>query len=386
MGLSYKEVQTTGTECVAAIKQAILSSSDWSHLQLTTGTQATTLASSASVGATSISTVATIPTGSYVVIGNGLANPEVRITTGVSGSGPYTVTFAKALESAWSSGDAVGVGGFVKATTARGADMILDLADAAVTTGQIQIGLYRTHNGTTSTDKVVRYLGTKVAALTNTMRARVSVSKEHLYVDLEGPRWGETGYDTSYGPYKSYIFIGDLTPYHASDLVPAVVAIMGDINGGTTGTGSRAVVSRNQADDTSWVFAQILTLTHHTHHSFDSDGAYPNMAQHYSKGDGKLYVWPYVVVEDRDGIRGRISRIHNAGWSASNGAVQAQYSGAMHSGIVDGTEISYGGITYRAMKPIQASANASGGLALSQVYAYRNNDYSPLVAVPISEP
>jgi hypothetical protein len=162
---------------------------------------------------------------------------------------------------------------------------------------------------------------------------------------------------------------------------------MSDVSGGSAGTtGARAVVSRNQTNDSSWVFAQVLTLGLQMHSSFDSETNYPNMAQHFSKGDGKLYVWPYVVVEDRDGIRGRISRIHNAGWSTSNGAVSAQYSGAMHSGIVDGTEISYGGLTYRAMRPIQASSNNSGALALSGVFAYRNNDFSPLVAIPISEP
>lgn len=51
----------------------------------------TTLASAATATATTISTVATIPVGSYITIDKG-ALAEVRLTTAVSGAGPYTVT------------------------------------------------------------------------------------------------------------------------------------------------------------------------------------------------------------------------------------------------------------------------------------------------------
>lgn len=53
----------------------------------------TTLAASASVGASSISAVAAIPNGTYIQIGND-ANAEVRMITGQSGSGPYTLQFS----------------------------------------------------------------------------------------------------------------------------------------------------------------------------------------------------------------------------------------------------------------------------------------------------
>lgn len=54
----------------------------------------TTLAASATLGASTISTVATIAAGSGIVIGANGPNPETHTTLSVSGSGPYTVTLA----------------------------------------------------------------------------------------------------------------------------------------------------------------------------------------------------------------------------------------------------------------------------------------------------
>jgi len=52
---------------------------------------ATTLAALSTAAATSISTTASIPAGTYITIGSG-ATEEVRLTSAVSGAGPYTVT------------------------------------------------------------------------------------------------------------------------------------------------------------------------------------------------------------------------------------------------------------------------------------------------------
>lgn len=71
-----------------------------------TGSGTTTLDSSSVVGATSISTVASIAGSTLIQIGTGV-NSEVRLTTGVSGGGPYTVTFADGLLVAHPGGDTV---------------------------------------------------------------------------------------------------------------------------------------------------------------------------------------------------------------------------------------------------------------------------------------
>jgi len=61
-----------------------------------TGSGTTTLSSQATAGATSISTVASISNGTLIQISTD-NSAEVRLTTGVSGAGPFTVTFATAL-------------------------------------------------------------------------------------------------------------------------------------------------------------------------------------------------------------------------------------------------------------------------------------------------
>lgn len=62
-----------------------------------TGSGTTTLDSPSIAGATSISTVASISNGTLIQIDTGATTSEVRLTTGVSGVGPFTVTFADAL-------------------------------------------------------------------------------------------------------------------------------------------------------------------------------------------------------------------------------------------------------------------------------------------------
>lgn len=71
----------------------------------------TTLAASSAVNATSFSTAVPIPQGTYVQIGTG-TTAEIRVTNGVSGSGPYTISLSGsgdgfALLQAHNSGEAV---------------------------------------------------------------------------------------------------------------------------------------------------------------------------------------------------------------------------------------------------------------------------------------
>lgn len=74
--------------------RCLMGSSD----NLTSAPANTTLASSASAGATTISTAASIPIGSYIVVDpNTSGLLESHITTNVSGAGPFTVTLSAPL-------------------------------------------------------------------------------------------------------------------------------------------------------------------------------------------------------------------------------------------------------------------------------------------------
>ena len=69
---------------------------------------ATTLASLASAAATTVSSTATVASGNYILIaGNTPTQNEVVAVTGVSGSGPFTLTVSPALAYAHASGNTV---------------------------------------------------------------------------------------------------------------------------------------------------------------------------------------------------------------------------------------------------------------------------------------
>lgn len=75
----------------AGLVQVMLSIDAVDEATPTNAAAPTTLASSAASGDTTISTVASIAAGTYITIGTG-ALAEVRLTSAVSGAGPYTVT------------------------------------------------------------------------------------------------------------------------------------------------------------------------------------------------------------------------------------------------------------------------------------------------------
>lgn len=388
MALAFTEnVTTVYTELVAAIMQQVLRSSDWAHLQITGGTAATTLDSTASAGATSVSTVASVPSGSYIVIGKGAANPEVRRTTGVSGAGPYTLTFTKPLDATYSGGANVGTsfaaatGAFIKCTTTRGAQMVIDLAYTALTTDNLNMAFYTSHDGTTGANVLTRFLYSGGATGTNTWRIRVSAGKEHLYVEAEQPRYGETGSDTSYGPRKSFFAVCDVVPYHGGDATP-VVAVMAE-ESATNGLGGKYVrISKNAAATQFWVPASLATLGMSATSNTEADSAYVEQLQRVSKGDGKTYLFPYVVFELQDGLRGRLSSFHDGGPSYPQATNLEGFSAVLP--LAEGTEVSYGGVTYRVIKPIMSSASSTGMHGFSNRYSYRSSDHCQMIAIPVA--
>lgn len=372
----YTTVDGNPLKLAATIKQAVLAQSDWAHLQLTTGTQATTLSSGASAGATSISTAATIPSGSYVVIGNGAANPEVRLTTGVSGSGPYTVTFADALVGTYSSGAAVGVGSYIKATTTRGAQMVIDLADAAPGQTNLQLGIYRTHDGTTGVDKLVRYIKYRntTGATTDNIHVEVACSKEMIYIGVEGPRGGETNPDNSTsGSLKQSLALADIVPYFAGDTTPAVCCI-GCYNLTVAPSDLICHVSRNAGNNSSWVQAHLGTV------QFPTNGGQVPQLQLNATADGNFYVFPYIVFEGQNGIRGTLNQLYFAGLPFYSNGI----SGESPSNI--GETVSYSGRTYKiiyANKGLVSNWQTCNGFGLYDNSVSAAAQYAPLIAVPM---
>lgn len=220
----------------------------------------------------------------------------------------------------------------VVAQTTRGADMVVDLADAAATAIRMTLGVYRT---TGLSDKINRYLSWRASggATSDPLHVMVSAGKEHLFISINGPHTGEANAEAI--PARCGFFIGDMAPYLASDSVAAVV-VAGDATTSLTST-TTAAVSRNAANNASWVTARLATLAYSNADSASTQPLLPVTVA----ADGNTYVWPYVVFESTAGIRGRITEAFFVGWS-----------GMAVSGPGELSRLSLGGNPYIVVRPV----------------------------------
>lgn len=293
-----------------------------------------------------------------------------------------TLQAAILASSDWVRPDSGGKPTLFKATTTRGAQMVVDTADVAVTVQVATFGVYRTHDGITGVDKISRYLYMKrVSAGTlaaNTYRGVVSAGKEHLFVMIEGPRVGESSPDSvGYGSIRNYFFMSDIVPYFDSTIdKAAAVAVGGAItatpSAGTLGVNHHVTVaSRNMADTASWSPGKLLTLNFPIHYLQDQPGWQVNGP------DGNQYLSPYVFVSDSNGIRGRLSSFFFAGWNLVNTFETP--------GVVPGSIVTYGGKQYKLLAV--SKSDGTTGNVWGQFGAVLNNtggdaQRSPIVAVP----
>lgn len=202
-----------------------------------------------------------------------------------------------------------------KITTTDGADMVFDLNDAAVDAQKMTIGVYKSYDGATFVDKTQKYLNWRPTggATTNPIHVVVSVSKEHVFIGVEGPRGPETGAVGSQGSYRSYFAMSALIKYHAGDIATAVVmgqngnynALPSFVNGS-----HKAYITRNYGDTQSWEPGILCPL------SFAAVGAIGGInVQRASVGDGKYHLSPYVFWGESGGDRGRLKAFHFAGFN-----------------------------------------------------------------------
>lgn len=271
-------------------------------------------------------------------------------------------------------------GQIVKATTTRGAQMVIDLNDAAPDNVRAQFGVYRTHNGTTGTDKVVRYITYKQGggASSEPLHCQVAAWKEGIFIAIEGPRGGEAQADDStWGSFKQCIVLCDIVPYFGGDTIPAVACI-GHVTQNRQDSTGYLTVSRNQLDTGSNVPARLASLSPPVAptSSFNITSA----LQPVAKGDGNYYLWPYVVVEVTDGIRGRLNMLFFAGFDKT--AVQTV---APEPNPMAGQVVTYGGNTYRlvcAVKGLRGNASTNNPLGATENSSDATQYAGPIIAVP----
>jgi hypothetical protein len=249
-------------------------------------------------------------------------------------------------------------GNIVKATTTRGAQMVIDLNKSAPLNNYATVSFFTTHNGSTGTDEVTRYLHWKQSSggtTSNSLHCFVSVSKEHLLIGAEGPYGVESNTDNAdLGSKRSILLLADIVPYHAGDTVACVAMWGNNSTSSSQSTGNYFLaVSKDQSNTGAWVTAQGATLTGPM--SADNTSNTPLQFQHRAKGDGKTYIFPLVIVEMVDGLRGRLNNLYWAGWSRSN----ANMTGDNAGGLSEGDVVTYSSHDYVIKRVVKGSGSGS---------------------------
>ncbi len=382
--LQYFEFDSTQQTLVSDLQDKITASASWTKINsaaalvpitVTIAAGAVTLTAASGAWAT-----AGIGIGSVIRIGvKGAADCEYRTVTATTAT---TVTIA-ATTYAHNSGTNVYDGHEVfKATTTRGADMIVDLMDAhtVVTNQFLNMAVYKAHTGAMGggTDRSGRWLywrATAAVAASNVIHCIVSVSKEHLFISLEGPRFSETNPESAtLGSARNYFFIGDVVPYFVGDTIPCAFAggQMVAAAAASFPTSLFGGVSRDAANANSWVQARLQTPC--TPQNGGPTAAFN--VQRLATGDGNWYLDPYKVVEDVAGERGRLANFFFAGY------VNPDYPDGVVPAPPLGSKVTYSSQNYKILVMNKTGTSISTYSQFGANVNASNNGVGIAVAVP----
>lgn len=316
MALHYIEFDTNPQALLQDLRTQILTSTDWARL--TPDTILLNTSGATAAGATVLpfanTTSSGLSIGSVIAIDDGTTR-ESRTITNMTAT---TITVA-AMSFAHAAGSAIRQGNHLyKATTTRGADMVIDLNDShlAVTDANLQMAIYRAHDGTTGQNKMSRYLywRTNAGAANNPLHVTLSLSKEHFFLGIEGPRVGEAGAQNgTYGSLKGYVFLSDLVPYDVADTNPVVFAggqSIAAADGSFANSSHIGHLSEDLDGVEFWTPTRLATL------EFPKAG-YGDVVnfQRQRRIDDTFTLAPYVAFTDDTGMRGRLSSFFFAGFN-----------------------------------------------------------------------
>lgn len=379
MPTQYYEFDATPATLIEALRTRILgigatpAGTDWTDISVT-GLPSTTTSGAMSTSSVPLTSTTGFAVGQVVAIGTD-ANREYRILTAVSSTN-ISWTGVNNLHTHPTGDPVVAVSAIFKNVAPNGAQIVLDLLGAATLGGPathaMNVNLFRQHDGTTGVDKVSRGLAWKSTAtvMTDPVHIILSVGPGHIYLSIEGPRGGESGADNINGSYRQTLGVCELVPYFTGG--PAAVVVIGHINTGASAADVLCHVSRNHENTSSWVPARLATLQPAL--GGVPPGGAPFGLTRRSVGDGKDYLWPYVVVETGGGLRGRLKQFHYAGITVGS---------ANDPTYPVGERYTFESVNYIGLSPFRAVSGSTWsafGATDNSAAVHR----SPIVAVPLS--
>lgn len=332
MAIVYQEFDSTPPNVIADIVAKMVAGGDWVDISPapTVFTTAATVLNS--VTTMTVSSTAGLHVGQHFdLVFSGIT--YTRVITAINSATSLSFNSSYGTSGSIPSGTTVTTNSrLLKCTNSRGGQMYLELQSGHLPTGlndsyrAVGVTSYLSHTGATwassaytgmSSEGYIFYSGTLLNSQTDaTLHVVVSSSKEHAYISIEGPRNVENyASSTTFGSLKNYAFIADIVPYHATvDLTPAV-AFWANFSGSSNGASPtladqlwRGIVSRTWDNDASWVPCRFPTIT--MPHMLSGAATSVN---NWCEIDQREYTWPYLVVEETDGLRGRLNNIFHIG-------------------------------------------------------------------------
>lgn len=392
MATAYNVFDTTPASLFTDLATKITASTDWADVTPTWSTTTTAGTTTSQTAAWTVSSTTGMYVGMHIAITVTGVTYYRRVTAVTSGT---QFNISSSLGVATSTGQTISLSGKVfKATTTRGAQMAFSIGysqgsnSGATFPGYVSVQFFRTYTGTTPADFVdstnphfVYFSSGAILSGSNPLHAICSAGKEHFYLTLEGPRNNETGTDsTTYGSFRNVMFMCDVVPYHAADTTPCVAAyarFTASVDGDPT-SDTVVEVSRDSVNGSSWVQAKLATL------SWPGalwSGQLPKF-QRRCTIDGNEYLWPYVVIQDGEGLRGRLAKFFYAGFNSYTSTF------AIEPGENIGDVVTYGSTDYKLVAPNKASAASNqesySPLACVSGTSGANSGTSPVVAIPVT--
>lgn len=384
MTITFEQFDTTVANLRTDLVSHIVAHADWDNI--TPGVlPATTLASNATNSATNytLTDASGFSEGMLVKFTNA-GTDYYRYVTAVAGN---VITIEATVGVALTAANGIPVVGEVsllKSTTTSGAEIVMDIAGADRASNYLEYIMFVSHTGSTYTSgtgmsgrrRVIYSTGAQATG--NTLHVTLSLSKEHIFLSIEGPRAGETGAtNVTYGSVRNYMFACDLIPYHDEDNEPCIATwplsthdTSPDISEGI----HRGAVSVNSTDTSVWIPCRFptITLPHF------ASGAATNV-QNLSTIDGNMYMWPYLVVQDDEGLRGRLSSFFFVGAN--------RVTVVFDSPSNVGEFFEQDGVIYKTLEVHKGDSTqpAGGGFGVFSAGSAAGAYYSPVVAVPYDD-
>lgn len=383
MTIYYEEYDTTVADNVTDLVAKIVAHADWDDVFAVSITSTTTGSNSSSSTNLTVASTAAWSVGDPVRIVGGTTGTIYYRTIVSITSGTVMVMSASFGVSETTGSTVTYHSNILKTTTSGGAQMVVEVARSE----NIARLMYRTHythngsvsGGASSWRSVTYQSGTVLTS--HVVHAILSLSNDHLFISLEGPRPNETGaFSAVYGSLRQYMMMSEVILYRDDDTIPCVFS-WGNVAATAGAYLSRSFlgdVSRNFSDTFSLVRARLATVMVPI---FNSGSATSTVTTFNSRSsiDGTMFMWPYMVVEDAEGLRGRLKMFHYIGHN--RGAVG-------DDPLANPDElVTMGSVIYKTLAPGKGdgSGNGSGAFGWFQGSAQDAIFGSPIVAVPYDD-